>query len=167
MIRKAQISEIDYLTDLVKQCGAHMRANGIVQWLEGYPNRDIIEEDVHEGSVFVLEEDNLIKAMVVLNEKQDAEYQELKWLTDSTSRNLVVHRLATLPNFQGQGLGSKLMQFAEQYAKENSYDSIRLDTFSQNEGNIAYYKKRDYIEIGHVNLKYRDDYHYVCFEKIL
>lgn len=143
-----------------------MRANGIVQWLEGYPNREIIEADVKEGTVFVLEEDGRIKSMIVLNENQDSEYQELTWLTDNNSKNLVVHRLATLPEFQKQGLGSRMMDFAENFAKENGYDSIRLDTFSQNAGNISYYKKRNYTEIGNVNLKYRDDYHYICFEKI-
>ncbi len=167
MVRKAKISEIDDLTNLVKQCGAHMRANGIVQWLEGYPNREIIEEDVRDESVYVLEEDGIIKSMVVLNEKQDPEYQELNWLTSKDSKNLVVHRLATLPEYQGQGLGSIMMEFAEKLATEKGYDSIRLDTFSQNQGNISYYKKRDYIEIGNVNLKYRKDYHYICFEKIL
>lgn len=71
MLRKAQISEIDYLTELVQKCGAHMRANGIDQWLEGYPNKDIIKTDVREGSVFVLVDDDVIKSMIVLNEKQD------------------------------------------------------------------------------------------------
>lgn len=166
MIRKAKISEIDVITNLVTQCGAHMRANGISQWLEGYPNQEIIQADIEEGTVFVYEEDNHIKSMVVLNEKQDDEYRELNWLTDNNTKNLVVHRLATLPQLQGKGFGSKMMEFAEQYATDNNYDSIRLDTFSQNKGNISYYLKRGYEEIGNVKLKYRDDYHYVCFEKL-
>jgi GNAT superfamily N-acetyltransferase len=166
MIRKAHTSEVDTLTDLVSKCGKHMRENGIQQWLEGYPNREIIEADVEEGTVFVLEEDGKIKSMVVLNEKQDPEYQELDWLTNSKSKNLVVHRLATFPKYQGQGLGSKMMSFAEDYARKNKYDSIRLDTFSQNKGNIKYYENKAYTKIGAVNLKYRIDFNYICFEKV-
>ncbi|MCB0478608.1 MAG: GNAT family N-acetyltransferase [Crocinitomicaceae bacterium] len=167
MFRQAQIAEIDYLTDLVQECGAFMRANGVDQWLEGYPDRNYIKQDVEEGTVFVFEDQGLIKTMVVLNEKQDPEYQDIEWITPVSSKNLVVHRLATLPEFQGQGLGSRMMDFAERFAKEHQYDSIRLDTFSKNQNNLKFYEKRGYQKVGRTYLSYRDDADYLCMEKII
>ena len=62
-------------------------------------------------------------------------------------RNIVVHRLAVRPDKQRQGIARRLMDFAEQWARDHEYDAIRLDTFNQNPGNQRFYLNRGYTDL--------------------
>ena len=68
------------------------------------------------------------------------------------------------PNHQRQGNAHKLMDFAENYAIEQNYSSVRLDAYSQNKGVLNFYKKRDYVIRGNVNFPQRL-YAFHCMEK--
>lgn len=167
MISMGRMTEIDAIVQLTKACGQHMRNNGIDQWDEEYPTRDIIENDVKTGTLFAYREEDEIVGIVVLNESQDEEYKEIDWSTNDSDRNIVVHRLAVHPSQQGKGIGKKLMDFAEQWAKSHNYDAIRLDTYSQNMRNQKFYMKRGYTDLGSVFLKYKKTHPYYCYELVL
>mgnify|MGYP000508600728 CR=1 FL=1 len=167
MISLGELHEIDEIIALTKACGLHMRENGIDQWDENYPDRASIKKDLDTKTLFAYREDDRILGIVVLNEKQDEEYGEINWSTSDTDKNIVVHRLAVHPDQQGNGIARKIMDFAEQYAKEQNYDAIRLDTFSQNPRNQRFYTKRGYTDLGPVYLKYKKDHPYFCYELIL
>jgi len=144
-----------------------MRENGIDQWDENYPDRVSIENDLTTKTLFAYREENEILGIVVLNENQDEEYAEINWSTADSDRNIVVHRLAVHPTHQGKGIARKIMDFAEQFAEEQKYDAIRLDTFSQNPRNQRFYTNRGYTDLGPVYLKYKKDHPYFCYELIL
>lgn len=167
MISKGKLHELDAILALTKACGKHMRDNEIDQWDENYPDRKSILNDLETETLFVYREDDEVLGIVVLNESQDEEYGELNWSTSMTDRNIVVHRLAVHPDRQGKGLARKLMDFAEKWAKENKYDAIRLDTFSQNPRNQKFYTNRGYADLGSVYLKYKKDHPYYCYELLL
>ena len=167
MISLGLLQEIDAIVALTKRCGAHMRKNGIDQWDEDYPDYSDIEQDLKAETLFALRDGDTIIGIVVLNEWQDAEYAEIDWLTHSKSRNLVVHRLAVDPYLQGKGLARKLMDHAEDYARKQKYDSIRLDTFSQNPRNQRFYVNRGYTSLGPVYLKYKKAHPYFLYELLL
>ena len=159
--------EIDTIIALTERCGVHMRENGIDQWDENYPDYANIENDLRTETLFAFRDGDTILGIVVLNETQDEEYSEIDWLTDSKSRNLVVHRLAVDPIHQGKGIARKVMEFSENFAREHGYDSIRLDTFSQNRRNQRFYSVRGYADLGPVYLKYKKEYPYVCYELLI
>ena len=166
-VSKGHKSEVDAILTLTRACGKHLRDNGIDQWDENYPDRGTIVQDVDTETLFAYREDNEVLGIVVLNELQDDEYSQIKWSTSNQDKNIVVHRLAVSPDQQGKGLGRKLMDFAEQWAKDNNYDAIRLDTFSQNPRNQRFYTSRGYTDLGPVYLKYKKDHPYYCYELLL
>lgn len=168
MIARGQIQQVDEIFALSQACGLHLRENGIDQWDENYPDRNRIQKDIESNQLFChIDDENRINGIVVLNEEQDPEYAGIDWLTDDLSRSLVVHRLAVLPTFQGQGIATKLMDFAEEFGRENMYASIRLDTYSQNAHNQRFYEKRGYTNLGPVYLSYKKEHPYYCFELVL
>ncbi|OFZ53920.1 MAG: hypothetical protein A3D92_03595 [Bacteroidetes bacterium RIFCSPHIGHO2_02_FULL_44_7] len=167
MISRGEIGEIDEIIALTQACGRHMRENGIDQWDEQYPDRTSIERDLQTGTLFALRDTEKILGIVVLNEKQDEEYAEISWSTSEGDKNLIVHRLAVLPSFQGKGLARQLMDFAEDFGREQGYAAIRLDTYSQNPGNQRFYRARGYRDLGPVFLKYKKDHPYYCYELLL
>ncbi|MFT5779907.1 MAG: ribosomal protein S18 acetylase RimI-like enzyme [Crocinitomicaceae bacterium] len=167
MISRGKREEIEVIIALTKACGKYLREQGIDQWDENYPDYESIERDLSTQTLFTFREDKTIIGIVVLNETQDEEYGDIDWITEDGTRNLVVHRLAVLPDHQGKGIARKLMDHAEVFAKEEGYDSIRLDTFSQNPRNQKFYQNRGYSDLGPVYLKYKKSHPYYCYELLI
>ena len=130
MIREAKLSEIPEILEVTRACVAFMIKKGIYQWNEHYPSKAAFENDVARNELFVLDFNGKIIGGVVISTHKDHEYIPIEWLTES-EKNIYIHRLFVHPKFQGKGYAQQLMNFAEEFAKSNSYDSVRLDTFSQ------------------------------------
>lgn len=166
MIRKATASDLTAIKELTEACAKGMREKGIFQWNELYPSLERLQEDITKEELFVLEENNVIEGIVVLTPCMDKEYIPVEWLTQS-SNNLYVHRLATNPQEWGSGNGRKLMDFAEAFAKEQGYVSVRLDTFSKNERNQRFYETRGYKRLGNIYFPKQSEHPFYCYEKVL
>ncbi|MEZ5022089.1 MAG: GNAT family N-acetyltransferase [Chitinophagales bacterium] len=95
--------------------------------------------------------------------RTEAEYQKVDWKCND-SKVLVIHRLVVNPKHQKQGYAKLLMDFAEDFATNNGYSSIRLDAYSENKAVIEFYQKRNYIQRGNVNFPGREHPFY-CMEK--
>ena len=79
---------------------------------------------------------------------------------------LVIHRLVVHPKHQRKGYAKTLMDFAEDYAQNNDYTSIRLDAYTQNKRVIRFYKSRGYSIRGNVYFSERTlPFH--CMEKLI
>ena len=96
----------------------------------------------------------------------DKEYEPVKWLTNN-SQNLYIHRLAVHPKMQGKGYAQQLMDFAESYAKQNNYISIRLDTFSKNFRNQRFYEQRGYVRLENVYFPQQSQDPFYCYELVI
>jgi len=103
---------------------------------------------------------------IALSHEKDIEYTDVKWLTKD-DKNLYLHRLAVDPKFQKKGIGKLLMDFAEDYARNNKFISVRLDTFSKNERNNRFYKSRKYTKLDDVYFPNQSEFPFHCYEKIL
>lgn len=55
-------------------------------------------------------------------------------------RDLELKRLSVLPQFQGSGTGSKLLEFARTYARNHNGTLIRLGAIEENHRLISWYK---------------------------
>ena len=166
MIRKALPSEIDEILALTKACAAKMASELIFQWNDHYPSRLAFENDVARSELYLLEIENSVAGCVTLSTLKDPEYDTIEWLTPDGS-NLYVHRLAVHPYYQHQGWAKKIMDFAESYAQEQGFQSIRLDTFSKNLRNQRFYKARNYKALGEIYFPKQSEYPFYCFEKVL
>ena len=153
------------IMNLISECITDMEAQGIYQWNNYYPSIEIIAKDVHGKSLYIMQNQKSCLGIISFDEKQEPEYEKVKWLS-SDPRILVVHRLAVCPKCQRQGIGRKLMDFAEKFAIENEYVSIRLDAYSGNMRAIEFYEQRGYQKTGHVYFPMRKLPFY-CYEKIL
>ncbi|HEY9222244.1 MAG TPA: GNAT family N-acetyltransferase [Lutibacter sp.] len=166
VIKKASKQDLEQLLSIVKSCGQNLIDQGIFQWNEEYPKREDLLEDIELQELWKLEDGNSIIGLIVLTENEDAEYQDVKWLTEN-HKNLYIHRLAVHPKYQGKGFAQKLMDFAEKYAKENGYNSIRLDTFSQNKRNQMFYEQRNYTRLESIYFPKQSAFPFFCYEKIM
>ena len=100
--------EIDSIMSLIKDAIQKMEREGIHQWDEIYPTKEIFSADIAAGSLFAARLGNGIAGIMVLNVEQSQEYNSLSW-GDAHGKPLIVHRLCVNPVFQGQGIATKLM----------------------------------------------------------
>ncbi|WP_299363069.1 GNAT family N-acetyltransferase [Winogradskyella sp.] len=166
MIRKGNSEDIESIMSLTKACAKAMIAKGIYQWNEHYPNASAFQNDVSRNELYILEVDGQLKGTIVISTFMDEEYYPIDWLTKSEN-NIYIHRLAIHPKLQGKGYAQQLMDFAEQFAIDNSYSSIRLDTFSQNKRNQKFYELRGYKRLGDIYFPKQSKYPFHCYELVL
>jgi len=86
---------------------------------------------IRAGRVHVLEDETAIAGILVLIPE---------------AGTLLLDNVAILPDAQGLGYGRKLLQFAEQSARDAGYGSIRLYTNEAMTENIALYSRMGYVE---------------------
>ena len=166
---KIELAEINDLNDIMKMihdCANDLIGKNIFQWNEKYPSRDIFLSDIEKKNLFILKNNSGIIGCIALSHEKDIEYNNVKWLTKD-DKNLYVHRLAVDPKFQKKGIGKLLMDFAEDYARNNKFISVRLDTFSKNERNNRFYKSRKYTKLDDVYFPNQSEFPFHCYEKIL
>ena len=166
MIRKAEETDIEFIMLITKACAKAMIANGIYQWNEHYPNRSAFENDLKRKELYTLEINSQVVGCIVISALIDQEYLPVKWLTPNKN-NIYIHRLAIHPNLQGKGYAQQLMDFAEQFAIDHNYSSIRLDTFSQNKRNQKFYELRGYKRLGDIYFPKQSEFPFYCYELVL
>ena len=166
MVRSAKLSEIPQILNITRACAAAMIKNGIYQWNEDYPNKEAFELDIERGELYVFEEDGQVIGTIVLSTLMDEEYVPVEWLTPS-DKNIYIHRVSVHPDLQGKGYAQKLMAFAEDYARKNTFASIRLDTFSQNKRNQKFYETRGFERLGDIFFPKQSDHPFHCYELVL
>lgn len=166
MIRRAKIGEIPEILTITKACAASMVKKGIHQWNEHYPSQNAFAKDIERSELYVLESNNSILGTIVISTLMDEEYVPITWLTPS-GNNVYIHRLSVHPRYQGKGYAQQLMDFAEKYAKENGFISVRLDTFSQNKRNQNFYETRGYQKLGDIYFPKQSTYPFHCYELLL
>ena len=147
VLRKATTTDAATLLQLVRDCVAAMRAAGIEQWDEVYPNAETIARDIEAGTLHVLCEHDTIIASITIDQTMDPLWQGMNWSAGSEPA-FAVHRLMVHPTRQGRGLARLLMQHAETTAREQGGHSIRLDTFLQNPAAMALYPRLGYQPTG-------------------
>ncbi|WP_159302482.1 GNAT family N-acetyltransferase [Maribacter litoralis] len=166
MIAPAKISQIPEILTMTNACRIAMEANGIYQWTTEYPSQKAFEKDIDRNELYVLLEDNAIIGCIVVSLLMDDEYKNVAWLTPN-GINYYIHRLAVHPKYQGKGCARRLMDFGENFARENNALSVRLDTFSQNKRNQKFYEQRGYAKLGDIFFPNQSKHPFHCYELVL
>lgn len=168
MIRKALPHEIEKIIEITRACTAYMISQQIFQWNDSYPNSKAFENDLLRDELYVLINTTSQKIIgsITVSTMKDAVYEEVAWLTKDAT-NFYIHRLAVHPQYQHQGNAKKLMDFAEDFAKQKKANSIRLDTFSLNTRNVSFYENRGYKRLESIYFPKQSEAPFYCYELVL
>ena len=145
--RKAVASDLPEILLLYRAVVQNMIESGIDQWSDEYPNSEVLAEDTEKNELIIaLAEDKIIGAFV-MNEFADEDYYKADWQYPNL-RFCVIHRLCVSPSCHRQGVALRMMEYAENKAREDGFESIHLDTFSGNPKALALYHKLGFIDVG-------------------
>lgn len=149
-LRKANTSEIPQIWEILQQAIARRKEDGSNQWQDGYPNPEVIKNDIEKNAGFVLTEGETIVGYTALLINDEPEYEKIvgKWLTNNDF--VVFHRVAISENHLGKGLATKLVGLIEDFAISNNIYSIKADTNFDNFAMMKVFEKLGYVYCGEV-----------------
>lgn len=127
-----------------------MEQQGIHQWDDIYPAKEVFLNDIEKNTLYVATENDKIIAVYVLNQECDEEYHQCEWNNPDESA-CIIHRLCVSSDFQNKGIGSKVLSHIENQIKDMGYTSIRLDVFSENPYALRLYEKNGYEKRGYAD----------------
>lgn len=164
-LREATEQDLPSILKIKERVVPIMQAAGNSQWSDKYPDEEKFTADLEEASLYVYEEGAVIKGFAVVDNKHPYPYDDIPWeLTRADSRAL--HRMAVDPDFQGQGIASRMMEEIEARLIEAGIKGIHTDTSLENKKMQYQFEKNGYEFKGQLNLDENLDDWYVAYEKV-
>ena len=136
--QKAQYTDIEDIMQIIKDGQIAISKLNIAQWQNGYPSKEIIENDIKQNFGYVLlKNDEIVgyTAVVFNNETTYNKIEGGKWL--SNEEFVVAHRLAIKEIYKKQGIATILLHEIANLALTQNIQSFKIDT---HEGNILMLK---------------------------
>ena len=128
-MRLAQASDLDTVVALTNE------AYAVYETVLDGPPIPVTEDyvpHIARGNVWLLELEGKAAGLIVIETEPD---------------HLLIFSVVVADEFQGRGLGSRLMAWAETLAKKAGFDALRLYTNARMTRNIAIYEGMGYREI--------------------
>jgi len=154
-IEKGSLNDLEELATLYDVLNDFLESTiNYPGWIKGvYPVRDVAEKGIQDDSLFVFRMNGRIVGSIILNHEPELNYDKVDWgVNAGWNEVFIIHTLVIHPHFLKQGIASKLMKFAETYAREQKMKAIRLDVSVNNHAAINLYEKMGYIYIDTVDL---------------
>jgi len=129
---KAQPGEVGQCKEILDSGREFQRQQGFVQWPDGYPTLEMIEDDVRKGMGYVVKEGEHIAAYMLLDFGGDPAYADVRCTWHDDGAYLVIHRMAVAPQYRGKGLAGIVFDLVAEFAKAHQVYNIRIDTDGQN-----------------------------------
>lgn len=146
-IRKSTENDVHDMMKLISQAQHYFKENNIDQWQNGYPNEDVILQDIKLQSSYVLEDEKIIGTMF-FSFDNDPNYSSIEghWLWDGGYG--VIHRIVIEKDLKGKSLANELIYYACGLCKEKQVHSLRIDTHEDNASMRKLLKKNGFVECG-------------------
>ena len=165
--RKSRMEDISGIMRLVDQAKSYMKAQGIDQWQNGYPNAESIKNDIEHDYSYVMEEDGkVIGTMAVLFDGEPTydKIYEGDWKT-TEEPYAAVHRVAVDADCKGQGIAGAMVDEVEKICRERGVRSIKNDTHRDNKSMQRMQAKNGFEYCGIIYLE--DGAERIAFEKLI
>ena len=151
--RKATADDMDALLALGAEGSAYLRANGVDQWQDNFPNEAVFTRDIGKGNCWLFTHGQTPAGVIVVYLEPDPDYPAIegRWLTEGTPYG-VIHRAAISAAFRGHGLVDEMFSLAEDIILGSGCVSARVDTHEDNGPMRHVLERRGYAPCGVVYL---------------
>lgn len=134
LVRPASIDDASEVLDLLAAAAEWAAARGQPNWPARFPTR-LITNAIERGELFVAEIDGLTVATL------NVQWSDPRFwgATDADADAGYVHRLAVRRTHAGRGLGSRLLDWADEQVRARGRSWLRIDVVSGNDPLRRYY----------------------------
>ena len=148
-IRLAFPNEGDAIMQEIEEAMKCLADARSTQWQNGYPDADIIIEDIISGQAYVALEEGELLAYAAVTKSPEKAYEAIydgNW-EGKEAEYLVFHRIAVASDVQGQGVAQT---FLEGLIEGFDYLDFRSDTHAQNKVMQHIFEKLGFKQVGKV-----------------
>ena len=145
-MRKASLDDLSSIMKVMRDTVEEMRSYNNTQWDENYPQESDFAADIEKEELYVADRSGVLAGFICINRVEPNEYKTVPWSRECPS--LVIHRMAVDLQYRGQGVGSELVNYAEQLAKNLHIDYLKTDTYSLNTNAQKLFESCGYRWIG-------------------
>ena len=148
-IRLAFPNEVNAVMKVIEDAKKALAQSGSYQWQNGYPNADIIIDDIISGQAYVALEEGDVIAYAAVTRSPESTYDAIyegKW-QGGESEYLVFHRIAVAAANQGQKVAQT---FLEGLLEGFDYLDFRSDTHAENKIMQHIFEKLGFQQVGRV-----------------
>jgi ribosomal protein S18 acetylase RimI-like enzyme len=164
-IRECSSADTQAVFRVIKECAAWLLNRGMDHWTDYY-TEELVAKKLQETNIYGLGEGSDLIGVVSLSEHPPSYYDQsdLLHFKDHTAPATYMSMLAIRPEFQGTGLASELMRYAEQKVRASGVRYMRLDVIREYEELNVFYAKRGY---GYTHWRFDGDDNSSFYEKEL
>jgi len=164
-LRKAERNDLVRVMEITRAVVPLMQAAGNTQWSDAYPSLSRFAMDCDNGSLYVFEEDGVLRGFVVVDDDHPKAYDDIGWEVPRT-KSAAMHRMAVDPGSQGKGFAGHMVKSVESMLVDAGYLGIHTDTSLEN-GKMQYlFEKQGFEFRGRLHLDENEDDWYVAYEKV-
>lgn len=152
---------------VVRSAQQYLKKQGIDQWQDNYPTREIIEADINTAEAYVLDDDGHVAGYFAVYTADEPVYEYLEggcWLLQSKNF-AAMHRVCISHEYRGKGLAHMIYTYAAERAHELGRDSIRVDTHHDNKIMRHMAESHGFVACGTVY--YPGNLKRIAYEKLL
>ncbi len=135
-IRKTEHEDLEALLLLLEEARGTIARLGIDQWQNGYPSREVVNEDIALRRSYVVTEEGSLVGTFVLVDDGEPTYEKIydgAWETDGDSLSYTaIHRVAVSVAMRGKGVSTAILDHAASHARALGRASLRIDTHQGN-----------------------------------
>ena len=148
--RKAGTEDQDQIWTILQQGILRRKNDGSNQWQDGYPNEDVVRNDIDKGQGYVLTDGDTIVGYAAILINDEPAYHDIqgKWLTEGDF--IVYHRVAISEDYVGKGLSRMILEAIDEFALDHHIYSVRADTNHDNIAMLRIFEKQNYTYCGEV-----------------
>ena len=136
ILRQADFSDFEFIKTAILNAQLYLKGLGIDQWQDGYPDVNVLIEDLSNKESFVVENEfEQVMGYVALSEELEDTYENIdgQWITNSNKYG-VIHRMAVINEYRGRGVARFIFRTYEEILRLKKIKSIRIDTHPENFG---------------------------------
>lgn len=156
-ITRAGMVDLPAVSALYDAVTGHLAATvNYPGWKKGvYPNQETARQALEQNCLFAAWQERKLAGTVILNHFAEAGYGKVDWqVMLPESQVLIVHTLAVHPDCRGQGVASRLLEFALEYARQDGDRAVRLDVSRGNLPAISLYERFGFRHMDTLDLGY-------------
>lgn len=115
-----------------------------------YPNGYLIDDDylTNADKIVLVFIDNRVVGYASLSKEDITPDEECEFYIELSPNNIKIKQIAITKSYQNKGIGTTLINFIKEYAKDNSIDYIYLYSFSLNDKAKDFYLKNNFVISG-------------------
>jgi hypothetical protein len=160
-IKQAGQYELVEVLYLLRVCITELTSRGCLHWSVLTPQ---ITEDIDKGNVFIIKTRNISVGTIILDPQKTYSNKNQVNNEKTDDNVLYINRLIIHPKWFSREIGNELVLFAEKYASDHKFQSVRFEVFAENTPVIDLFNSFQYKKAGEVHLPFQN-IPFICLEK--